>query len=247
MEDKKIVIKVDDVTKIFEIPKERRDTLKSRFLNSFKKIEKEKFYALNDVTFNVTEGEFVGVIGRNGSGKSTLLKLLAQIYEPTNGTITINGSAVPFLELGVGFNPELTGRENIFLNGTILGMSKKFLWSKFDEIVDFAEIREFIDLPIKNYSSGMIVRLAFAIAIQSKADIYLMDEILSVGDGGFQKKSLARMEELLTSGGTVVFVSHSMDNVLKYCTRVIVMDKGKIIFDGDTTEGVNLYMKLLES
>lgn len=239
------MIVVDHLTKIFEIPHEKRNTLKSLFMNPFRKIQKEQYHALNDVSFHVDKGEFLGIIGRNGSGKSTMLKMLAQIYEPTSGEIMVNGEAVPFLELGVGFNPELSGKENIFLNGTILGMSKKYLWSKYDEIVDFSEIREFIDLQVKNYSSGMLIRLAFSIAIQAKADIYLMDEVLSVGDGAFQKKSLLKMEELLKSGATVVFVSHGMDNIRKYCNRVIVMDRGQMVFNGDTKEGVDLYEKML--
>lgn len=246
-EPAKDIITVDHVSKIFEIPHEKRNTLKSYFMNPFRKIGKEKFHALNDISFNVKEGEFVGIIGRNGSGKSTLLKMLAQVYEPTTGKISITGSLVPFLELGVGFNPELTGRENIFLNGTILGMSKKYLWSKFDEIVDFAEIRDFLDLQVKNYSSGMIVRLAFSIAVQAKADIYLLDEILAVGDAGFQKKSLAKMEELLKSGATVVLVTHSISDIKNYCDRVIYLIKGQMVYDGEVNEGINLYMKEIES
>ncbi len=245
MDEKKTIIEVNHVSKIFEIPKEKRNSVKSWFLNPFRKIQKDKFNALNDVSFKVKEGEFVGIIGRNGSGKSTLLKMLAQIYEPTSGEIIVRGDSVPFLELGVGFNPELTGRENVFLNGTILGMSKKYLWSKFDEIVEFAEIREFLDLQVKNYSSGMIMRLAFSIAIQARADIFLMDEVFSVGDGAFQKKSLAKMEELLKSGVTVIFVSHSMENIKKYCSRVIVMEHGQKYFDGDVTTAIAHYSKLL--
>jgi len=245
MDEKKTIIEVDHVSKVFEIPKEKRNSVKSWFMNPFRKIQKDKFNALNDVSFKVKEGEFVGIIGRNGSGKSTLLKMLAQIYEPTSGKIIVRGDSVPFLELGVGFNPELTGRENIFLNGTILGMSKKYLWSKFDEIVEFAEIRDFLDLQVKNYSSGMVMRLAFAVATQARADIFLMDEVFSVGDGAFQKKSLAKMEELLKSGVTVVFVSHGMDNIRKYCTRLLVMEKGCKYYDGDVEQGIDLYSKLL--
>jgi ABC-type polysaccharide/polyol phosphate transport system ATPase subunit len=207
IKDNEVVIKVDNLTKIFEIPHEKRNSIKQWFVNPFKRIPKDKFHALNNVNFEVRKGEFLGIIGRNGSGKSTILKMLAQVYEPTSGNILTKGHVVPFLELGVGFNPDLTGKENIFLNGTILGMSKKYLWSKYDEIVDFSEIREFIDLQTKNYSSGMLIRLAFSVAIQAKADIYLMDEVLAVGDAGFQKKSLAKMEEMLRSGATVVFGS----------------------------------------
>lgn len=244
MEDK-IIIDVQNISKVFEIPHEKRNTFKSWFVNPFRKIPKEKFHALNDISFQVKEGEFIGIIGRNGSGKSTLLKILAQIYEPTSGKVIINGSMVPFLELGVGFNPELTGRENIFLNGTILGMSKKALWNKFDEIVDFAEIRDFLDLQVKNYSSGMMMRLAFSVAVQVRADIYILDEILSVGDAGFQLKSLAKMEELLKSGATVVLVTHSMSDVEKYCHRVILLDKGSMVFNGAVDEGLKRYQDIL--
>jgi ABC-2 type transport system ATP-binding protein len=240
-----LVIDVADISKIFEIPHEKRNTLKSYFMNPFRKIPKEKFHALNHVSFKVHKGEFVGIMGRNGSGKSTLLKMLAQIFEPTTGKVTIHGILVPFLELGVGFNPELTGRENIFLNGTILGMNKKYLWSKFDEIVDFAEIKEFLDLQVKNYSSGMVMRLAFSIAVQAQADIYLLDEILAVGDAGFQVKSLNKMQELLNSGATVVLVSHNNNDIKKHCKRVILLEHGSVMHDGDVTEGLEKYNSLI--
>jgi ABC-type polysaccharide/polyol phosphate transport system ATPase subunit len=237
------IIKVNNVSKVFEIPHERRNKLKDYFLNPFRKITKDRFNALHNVSFEIKEGEFVGIVGSNGSGKSTLLKMLAQIYEPTTGKVTINGSLVPFLELGVGFNPELSGRENIYLNGVILGMSHKHLKAKFKEIVDFAGIEEFIDLQVKNYSSGMVMRLAFSIAVQAKADIYLLDEILAVGDVGFQEKSLAKMQDLLSNGATVVLVSHAIADIQRYCDRVIVLEHGNIIHDGDVKEGVTKYMK----
>lgn len=245
IEENNVVIDVDNVTKIFEIPHEKRDTLKSIFMNPFRKITKEQYKALDDISFKIKKGEFVGIIGRNGSGKSTMLKMLAQIYEPTSGIIKVTGEAVPFLELGVGFNPELSGKENIFLNGTILGMSKKFLWSKYDEIVEFSEIGEFIDLQVKNYSTGMMIRLAFSIAMQAKADIYIMDEVLSVGDGAFQKKSLAKMESLLKSGATIVYVTHSMVTIKKYCNRVMILEHGKKVFDGRVEEGIKIYERML--
>jgi ABC-2 type transport system ATP-binding protein len=239
------IIKVKNVTKVFEIPHERRNKLKDYFLNPFRKIKKDKFKALDDISFQINEGEFVGIIGRNGSGKSTLLKMLAQIYEPTTGKVIINGSLVPFLELGVGFNPELSGRENVFLNGAILGMAHKHLKEKFQEIVDFAGIEEFIDLQVKNYSSGMVMRLAFSIAVQAKADIYLLDEILAVGDVGFQEKSLAKMQDLLSNGATVVLVSHATSDIERYCDRVILVEHGSVVHDGDVKEGVQKYMKLM--
>jgi ABC-2 type transport system ATP-binding protein len=239
------IIQVKDVSKIFEIPHERRNSIKDYFLNPFHKVKKDEFRALDHVNFEVQEGEFVGIIGRNGSGKSTLLKMLAQIYEPTSGKVVMNGSLVPFLELGVGFNPELSGRENVYLNGVILGMSRKHMEHKFNEIVDFADIREFIDLQVKNYSSGMVMRLAFSIAVQAKADIYLLDEILAVGDVGFQEKSLAKMQELLSGGATVVLVSHSMADIQKYCKRVILLNHGQVMHDGDAKRAIELYMELV--
>jgi ABC-2 type transport system ATP-binding protein len=240
-------IVVKNLNKIFEIPHEKRNTLKSFFVNPFRKISKERFSALQNINFEVKKGEFIGVIGRNGCGKSTLLKILAGIYDPTAGEVEISGTLISFLELGVGFNPELTGRENVFLNGTILGMSKKYLWAKYDEIVEFSEIGKFMDLQVKNYSSGMIVRLAFSIAIQAKADIYLMDEVLAVGDGAFQKKSLEKMENLLTSGATVVFVSHTMASIEKYCSKVLYLKNGQIEFFGDVNEGIKQYNRELSA
>lgn len=237
----KPIIEVDNVSKIFEIPHESRNTLKSYFLNPFKRVGKERFYALKNVSFTIDKGDFVGVIGRNGSGKSTLLKILAGIFEPTKGKIKVNGTLVPFLELGVGFNHELTGRENIYLNGIILGMTRKYVESKFDEIVDFAEIRDFIDLQVKNYSSGMVIRLAFAIAVEARADIYLLDEVLSVGDAGFQKKSLEKMLGLLTNGSTGILVSHNIKDVKKYCNRVVLLKNGEVVYDGPTKEGVEIF------
>lgn len=237
----KPIIEVENVSKIFEIPHESRNTLKSYFLHPFKRVGKERFYALKSVDFKINQGDFVGVIGRNGSGKSTLLKILAGIFEPTKGKVHVNGTLVPFLELGVGFNPELTGRENIFLNGIILGMTRKYVESKFDEIVDFAEIRDFIDLQVKNYSSGMVIRLAFAIAVEARADIYLLDEVLSVGDAGFQKKSLEKMLGLLSNGATGILVSHNIQDVKKYCNRVVLLKEGEVFFDGPTEEGIKIF------
>jgi ABC-2 type transport system ATP-binding protein len=237
----KPIIEVENVSKIFEIPHESRNTLKSYFLHPFRRVGKERFYALKSVDFKINQGDFVGVIGRNGSGKSTLLKILAGIFEPTKGKVHVNGTLVPFLELGVGFNPELTGRENIYLNGIILGMTRKYVESKFDEIVDFAEIREFIDLQVKNYSSGMVIRLAFAIAVEARADIYLLDEVLSVGDAGFQKKSLEKMLGLLSNGATGILVSHRIKDVEQYCNRVILLSKGVVVYDGPTEEGIRLF------
>ena len=242
----KPIIEVKNLSKIFEIPHEHRNTLKSYFLNPFKKIEKERFYALKSLDFQVNKGDFIGIVGRNGSGKSTLLKILAGIFEPTKGKVEVNGTLVPFLELGVGFNPELTGREHIYLNGIILGMTRKYIESKFDEIVDFAEFRDFIDLQVKNYSSGMVIRLAFAIAMEARADIYLLDENRSVGDAAFQKKSLEKMLGLLSDGATGILVTHNIVDVKKYCNRVIMIQRGEIVYDGDVKGGVEKYESSLE-
>ena len=219
------IVKVNNVTKSFQVPHEKRDTLRSRFVNPFRKVGKSTFDALHDVSFEVKRGEFIGIIGKNGSGKSTLLKCIAGVYEPTVGSVTVEGNMVPFLELGVGFDAELTGRENVFLNGTILGMTRKFMEEKYDDIVEFAELEEFMDMQVKNYSSGMSVRLAFSVAAQVRADIYLLDEILTVGDARFQKKSLAKMQELLTGGSTVIFVSHAIGDIKTYCDRVVYLKK----------------------
>jgi len=237
------VISVSNVSKTFKIPKERNSQLKHYFLNPFHKPEYVKFDALKDVSFEVKKGEFLGIIGRNGSGKSTLLKILAGVYQPSEGKIKINGKVTPFLELGVGFNPELSARENIFLNGTILGMTRKYLLKKFDEIVDFAEIREFVDMPVKNFSSGMQVRLAFAIMIQSDADTYLVDEVLAVGDANFQEKCFDVFRRFKKDGKTVVFVSHDLGSVELFCDRAIWIDRGEVEADNGTNKVIFEYNK----
>jgi lipopolysaccharide transport system ATP-binding protein len=220
--DKKdILINVENVSKHFKIYHEKTSSIKDIFLYFGRKGKYEKFDALKNISFQVKRGEFVGIVGRNGSGKSTLLKLLAGVYVPNEGKIEINGRLIPFLELGVGFNPELTARENIFLNGTILGLTVKELTTKFDEIVDFAEIREFIDMPLKTFSSGMQVRLAFSVAIQADADIYLLDEILAVGDANFQAKSMAQFRKFKEQGKTVILVTHDLSAVQQYCEKAI--------------------------
>lgn len=233
MTNSDIAIKLDNVSKTFYVPTEKKSTIRSYFLNPFHRPEKRKFEALKNISFEVKKGEFLGIIGRNGSGKSTLLKLIAGIYMPDKGKITVNGKIVPFLELGVGFNPELSGRENIFLNGTILGMKRSYLEKKFDEIVDFAEVRDFIDMPLKNYSSGMQVRLAFAIAIQAEAEIYLLDEILAVGDASFQLKCFDILKRLKKSQKTILYVSHSEESIRRHCTQVVYLDDSQVKHFGD--------------
>lgn len=202
----------------------------------------DRFCALNTVSFDVHRGEIVGIIGRNGAGKSTLLKIISRVTAPTSGTIKIRGRVASLLEVGTGFHPELTGRENIFLNGAILGMHKGEIEQKFDEIVRFAEIDKFIDTPVKRYSSGMYVRLAFAVAAHLEPEILVVDEVLAVGDAAFQKKCLGKMGEVAKEGRTVLFVSHNMTAVKALCSRGIVIEAGQIIFDGDTSKAVDFYL-----
>lgn len=208
-----------------------------------KKTSVEEFWALKDVSFEVKRGEVVGIIGRNGAGKSTLLKVLSRITEPTKGRITLDGRVASLLEVGTGFHPELTGRENVFLNGAILGMTRAEISSKFDEIVAFAEIEKFLDTPVKRYSSGMYVRLAFAVAAHLDPEILIVDEVLAVGDAQFQAKCIGKMQDVARGGGrTVLFVSHNMGAVQSLCSRVILLKQGSTIYDGATAEGTVCYL-----
>jgi lipopolysaccharide transport system ATP-binding protein len=204
---------------------------------------KETFLALDDVSFSVTAGDRVGIIGRNGAGKSTLLKVLSRIVAPTRGRITIEGRLASLLEVGTGFHPELTGRENIFLNGAILGMGKPEIRRKFDEIVEFAEVERFLDTPVKRYSSGMYVRLAFAVAAHLEPEILVVDEVLAVGDAAFQKKCLGRMKEVSGEGRTILFVSHNMDAVQRLCNRGILLNAGKLVLEGEIGAVTNRYLQ----
>lgn len=240
-----IVIKVTDVSKTFLLPHEKHTSLKSALIHlRRRKKGYEKQQVLNDISFEVKKGEFFGVIGRNGNGKSTLLKLLAGIYTPDKGIIGINGKLTPFIELGVGFNPELSGRENVFLNGALLGFNRTEMHAMYNDIVEFAELERFMDQKLKNYSSGMQVRLAFSIAIRAKSDILLIDEVLAVGDVNFQKKCMEVFEDLKREGRTIIFISHSMGYVRQFCDRVAVLDKGKIIYDGNTEKAIDTYNRL---
>lgn len=239
-----IAIDVKDVHKTFRIPHEASNSLKSAALNLFKKKTFTDLKTADGISFKIKKGEFFGIIGRNGCGKSTMLKMLAGIYLPNKGKITINGRISPFLELGVGFNPELSARDNIYLNGAILGLTRKEINEKFEEIVEFSELREFLDQKLKNFSSGMQVRLAFAVAIHAHADILLIDEVLAVGDVNFQKKCLEKFRDFKNQNKTVVFVSHSMGYVKDFCDRVAVFEKGELKFIGETTRGVDVYNKL---
>ncbi len=240
------VIEVSSVSKRFKRNK-KSGTVKSGLISlGNRKSEKinDQPQALSNITFNVNRGEFFGIVGRNGSGKSTLLKLLAGIYRPSEGSIKVTGKLVPFIELGVGFNPELTGRENIYLNGALLGFSKSQVDRMFDDIVDFAELNHYIDEKLKNYSSGMQVRLAFSMAIRAEAQILLVDEVLAVGDADFQRKCFDYFRKLKKQNQTVVFVSHDMDAVREYCDRVLLIDDSHIKFIGSSNEAANRYKQL---
>ena len=238
------IIIVDHLSKSFKLPTERSWGLKQAIFNRLKGIKGyTKQEVLKDISFTVKKGEFLGIVGRNGSGKSTLLKILAQIYTPDSGSITVHGSLVPFIELGVGFNPELTGRENVYMNGAMLGFSNEEMDQMFDDIVEFAELAPFMDQKLKNYSSGMQVRLAFSIAIRARGDILILDEILAVGDAAFQEKCNQYFASLDKSQ-TVILVTHSMENVREFCDRAILIDQGKIIEEGDPEVVADAYLKL---
>jgi lipopolysaccharide transport system ATP-binding protein len=215
-----------------------------RTLPSDKK-ESRKFWALNDVSFEVGQGDVVGILGRNGAGKSTLLKVISKVTDPTSGSITLRGRLGSLLEVGTGFHPELTGRENVYLNGAILGMSKSEIGACFDGIVDFSEIEKFLDVPVKRYSSGMYLRLAFAVAAHLNTEILIADEVLTVGDIAFQRKCLRKMSEVARQGRTVLFVSHNMTAVAELCSRGIVLDAGKLIFDGSAKQAIQLYIGMM--
>lgn len=238
-------IKVDHVSKWFMIDKDSHNTLKGKFQNLFRRrqIHKERFTALDGIDFEIKEGDFFGIIGKNGSGKSTLLKLIAGIYAPNIGKISTKGKIIPFLELGVGSNSDLTGRENVFLNGTILGLTMAEIEEKYDRIWQFAEISEFQDMQLKHYSSGMMVRLAFSIAMEAQGDIYIMDEVLAVGDANFQRKCIEKLEEKIKAKETIVFVSHDINSIQKYCTRVLYIKDHKIEAIGDPIEVATKYQQ----
>ena len=241
MED--ISVSVKNVSKKFRIPiNGKKETLQERFVNPFHKTKYVEFHTLNNLSFDVKKNEFFSVIGPNGAGKSTLLKIVSGIYIPDSGKVVVNGDLVPFLELGVGFNPELTARENVYLNGTILGLTKKEVDEYIDEIFEFAELTEFVNLPVKNFSSGMAVRLAFSIAIKVKSDILVLDEVLAVGDGEFQKKCFNYFDSIVGKK-TILFVSHGLDAVKKYSDRVLWLKEDKTYEIGDPTEMVDKYSK----
>lgn len=247
-DNRPIVIKVSKVSKDFLLPHLRTKSIKSAFTGVFKQQQKQKTtevqHALKDISFEVRQGEFFGILGRNGSGKSTLLKILATIYQPTKGSAQTTGKLVSFIELGVGFNPELTGRENVYLNGALLGFSKDEIAKQYDDIVAFAELEQFMDQKLKNYSSGMQVRLAFSVATQAQADILLIDEVLAVGDIDFQRKCFEYFKQLKKAHTTVVFVSHNMSAVREFCDRAVLVEKSHIIAIGDAKDIANDYSQL---
>ncbi|HNW74105.1 MAG TPA: ABC transporter ATP-binding protein [Bacteroidales bacterium] len=237
-----IAIKVDHVSKSFRIPREQRNTIREHVIRFRKRMVYESFQALNDVSFEIRKGEFFSIIGRNGSGKSTLLKILAGIYSTDSGSVVVNGELSPFLELGVGFNPELSGKDNVYLNGMILGLSKLEIDRIYQKIVDFSELDRFIHLKVKNYSSGMHVRLAFSVAVHANKEILLMDEVLAVGDANFQVKCFNVFEQFIREGKTIIFVSHDPGPVQKYSDRVMYLESGKPAFIGRADEALSRYM-----
>lgn len=246
MNQSDIAIKVEGVYKDFRLPHLKTNSVKSLFTGMFSAKDRtvETQHALRDINFEIKKGEFFGIVGRNGSGKSTLLKILAEIYQPTKGKVTVNGKLVPFIELGVGFNPELTGRENVYLNGALLGFSKKQIDAQYQDIVEFAELERFMDQKLKNYSSGMQVRLAFSMATRAETDILLVDEVLAVGDADFQRKCFDYFRSLKKNKKTVVFVSHDMMAVREYCDRAVLIENSELILSGKADKVAAAYTRM---
>jgi ABC-2 type transport system ATP-binding protein len=245
--DNEIAVSIKNVSKDFKFSQNRVDSLKGLFVQPFQSTKNRKSeiqHALQDITFEVKRGEFFGIVGRNGSGKSTLLKIIAGIYQPTEGTAKVNGRLVPFIELGVGFNPELTGKENVYLNGALMGFSAKEIDAMYNDIVSFAELEEFMDQKLKNYSSGMQVRLAFSVATRAKAEVLLIDEVLAVGDADFQRKCFDYFKKLKKNKTTVIFVSHDMNAVREFCDRAILIDNNKMVEIGRTDYIARRYSEL---
>ncbi len=247
-----VAIEVRGLSKSYTIQhqQEQQSTLAEQLIHrakqGFKRAETETFWALNDMSFKVMQGDVVGVIGRNGAGKSTLLKVLSRITEPTRGEVDLYGAVGSLLEVGTGFHPELTGRENVYLNGAILGMSRREIDRQFDAIVDFSGVEKFLDTPVKRYSSGMYVRLAFAVAAHLSSDILLVDEVLAVGDTEFQRKCLGKIKDVAHGGRTVLFVSHHMQSVQVLCTRAMYLEKGKVLCYGEVPEAIDYYVRSFE-
>lgn len=242
MQSAEPVIRIENVTQRYRVISERPDTLRELFTRFFRhQTNYHDFEALKNVSFTVPHGQMLGIIGRNGSGKSTLLKIIAGVYRPSAGRAEVHGSIAPLIELGAGFHPELTGRENILLNGLLLGYSKSDMLSRQESIIEFADIGDFIDAPVKQYSSGMYTRLAFAVATEVDPDILVVDEILAVGDSAFQEKCFDRLKSFRAAGKTILLVTHSMQQVVEYCDRAIYLDKGRMLFDGRPDDAIDLY------
>ena len=238
------VLRVEHVGMRFNLSKERVDSLKDYILKSItRQMKFDEFWALKDINFTLEKGERIGILGTNGAGKSTMLKLISGILTPYKGTVTVNGTIAPLIELGAGFDMELTARENIFLNGTLLGHSRKFMEEHFDEIVDFAELWDFLDVPLKNYSSGMQARIGFSIATMVRPDILIVDEILAVGDFKFQEKCKERMTQMLSAGTTLLMVSHSIEDIRRMCTHAAWIDHGELRQSGEVMEVTEAYVK----
>jgi ABC-type polysaccharide/polyol phosphate transport system ATPase subunit len=237
-------IEVRDLEKSFRVPTHRVDTLKERALHPLRRIEYRQLHALRGISFNVAGGEFFGIVGRNGSGKTTLLKLLASIYRADGGSIKVAGPLSPFIELGVGFNPNMTARDNVLLNGVMLGLTPRQAHQRFDEVIEFAELEEFVEMKLKNYSSGMWVRLGFSLMIQADAEVLLIDEVLAVGDASFQKKCTDTFERLSKEGKTIVFVTHDMSAVQRFCDRAMLLDEGQVVEIGSAPEVAQRYLDI---
>ncbi|CDE43533.1 aBC transporter [Clostridium sp. CAG:411] len=247
MGKQEVALKVDHVGMKFNLSKEKVDNLKEYFIKFVKKeLTYQEFWALKDVTFNVKKGEHLGIVGLNGAGKSTLLKVIAGVLKPTEGSVQSKGKIVPLLELGAGFDKQYTGAENIYLYGSLLGYSKEFIASKYREIVEFSELGDFIEVPVKNYSSGMRARLGFSIATVVKPDILILDEVLSVGDAQFRKKSEAKIQSMFDQGVTVLFVSHSLEQVKRICDKAIMLEHGTVIASGDVMDVAAVYSQKLQ-
>ncbi len=235
-------VKVDNVSIKFNLSSEKIDSLKEFVIKTIKgEIKYDEFWALQDISFELSRGDRLGILGLNGSGKSTLLKIIADVYKPTEGTVYKKGKVVPLIELGAGFDPQYTGKENVFLYGSVMGIKRSFLCEKYDEIVEFSELERFMDVPLKNYSSGMKARLGFSIATAIKPDILILDEVLSVGDAKFRKKCEERIAGMLDTGVTILFVSHSINQVSEICNKAMILDKGRMIAFGPTSKVEKYY------
>ncbi len=243
----KVALKVEDISIRFNLSKEKVDNLKELLIKKVKgeKIRFNEFWALKNVSFKINKGDRLGILGLNGAGKSTLLKVIAGVYKPTSGKVTRYGHIAPMIELGAGFDPNYTGRENVFLYGSVLGFSREFLEEKYDEILEFSELGDFIDVPIKNYSSGMRARLGFSIATVVEPEILILDEVLSVGDAKFRRKCEQKMQGMFDHGVTVLFVSHSLDQVKRLCNKAILLEHGQLIAKGDIDDVAEVYESML--